>query len=106
MQRHHPNINIMLLHLTRSEKLYIKEKRSAAASTIKTTQKVKVACGVLNVRKGANTSSKILTTVTNGKTLTVKGIRTSRGTNWYKVSFKKGRKSYTGYVSADYVNLK
>ena len=87
-------------------KTVYKGKRSAAASTVKTTQKVKVACGVLNVRKGANTSSKILTTVTNGKTLTVKGIRTSRGTNWYKVSFKKGRKSYTGYVSADYVNLK
>ncbi len=88
-----------------NKKVY-KGKRSDAAKTTKASQKLTVTCDVLNVRKKAGTNSSIVTTVKNGKTLTIKGLTQSGSKNWYKVTFKKGSKTYTGYVSSDYVALK
>lgn len=57
----------------------------------------KVKADVLNMRASANSSAKIITTVPNGATLTIKDSQDG----WYKVTYA----SSTGWVSASYVDL-
>ncbi|MGN0165414.1 MAG: cadherin-like beta sandwich domain-containing protein [Lachnospiraceae bacterium] len=62
----------------------------------------------LNVRKGAGTSYGLMTD-SNGKSISLYGNQKvtiiSKSGNWYKVSFTYNGATYTGYVSADYVNI-
>ena len=53
----------------------------------------------VNIRKKANTNSKIVTVVNKNKKFTILA-ETSDG--WYKVKFSQGGKTYTGYVLAEY----
>lgn len=62
----------------------------------------------LNVRKGAGTSYALLTDI-NGKSITLYGnqkvtILSTSGT-WYQVRFTYNGTEYTGYASANYINV-
>ncbi len=75
---------------------------SATSVSLGYTHKCTVNSGPLNLRKSASTSASIITTISKGKTLTIKGISKS----WYKISCTLSGKSYSGYVSSQYVDLK
>lgn len=61
-----------------------------------TTAKVKL-------RVGAGTHTKALTTVPKKQTIVILGQKKSGGLIWYKTTYLKGKKAYTGYVSGDYL---
>lgn len=61
-----------------------------------TTAKVKL-------RAGAGTHTKALTTVSIKQTIVILGQKKSRGTIWYKTTYLKGKRTYTGYLSGDYL---
>ncbi len=83
-------------------KVKVKENVPATSVSLGYTHKGTVISGPLNLRKSASTSAKVLTKLSKGTSVTVKSI----SGNWYKVTCKIAGKSYTGWVSADYVNLK
>ena len=58
----------------------------------------------LNVRKEPTTNSTIVTSLTKNSKVTVFGEKIKNGT-WYRISFKKNKKTYTGYALSDYVKL-
>lgn len=62
----------------------------------------KVTASKLNVRKSASSKSAIRTKLKRGSKVTVTG---SVGTSWYKISYKKSGKTYTGYVSQKYIKI-
>lgn len=73
-------------------------------SMTKKTAKVKAL--VLNVRSNAGTSSKRITTITYNKKVTAYGYKNdSKGKRWYKITFKKGKKTYYGYVHSKYLKF-
>ncbi|MGO5358298.1 GH25 family lysozyme [Anaerofustis sp. LCP19S3_F7] len=73
-------------------------------SMTKKTAKVKAL--VLNVRSNAGTNSKRITTITYNKKVTAYGYKNdSKGKRWYKVTFKKGKKTYYGYVHSKYIKF-
>lgn len=57
----------------------------------------------LVLRKNASTSSSKLGTISSGKRITIKAIKTVNGTRWYKTTyeFKSGKK--TGWIKGSYV---
>lgn len=58
----------------------------------------------VNLREQAGTEYKTLTQVPKGVGLTYKKFTSSvAGTKWYKVTYQKNGKSYTGYLSGSYV---
>lgn len=59
----------------------------------------------VNVRKSNTTNSKKLTQLSKNKKVTVLSTKTKKGVKWYKVTFKKGGKTYTGWISAPYVKI-
>ena len=59
----------------------------------------------VNVRKSYTTKSKKLTQLSKNKKVTVLTTKTKKGVRWYKVTFKKGSKTYTGWISAPYVKI-
>ena len=77
--------------------------------------KTGVANSDVNVRKGPATSYDAVVVLPKNQAVTVTevsntdieyGVRWLSNPYWYKVSFVKDGKKYTGYVSATYVNLK
>ena len=60
----------------------------------------------VNVRKSRSVRSKKLTTLGKKKVVTVLGSKRKGGYTWYKVCFKKGSKTYNGYIASNYVKLK
>lgn len=76
----------------------------ASRVTIERRGKV-VKTNVVNVRKSYSIGSKILTTLKKNQKVTVLSTKQKLGTTWYKVTFKKGKKTYTGWISAPYVKL-
>jgi uncharacterized protein YgiM (DUF1202 family) len=73
------------------------QKPAAPTKVKKKTGTVNITSGVLNVRKGAGTSYKIIGTLTKGKKITIKSTKGG----WYKIKY--GKK--TGYVSKDFVKV-
>lgn len=61
-----------------------------------TTEKVRL-------RAGAGTHTKALTTIPKKQPLVILGQKKNSGTIWRKTIYVKGKKSYTGYVSDDYL---
>ena len=59
----------------------------------------------VNVRKSYTTKSKKLTQLSKNKKVTVLSTKTKKGIRWYKVTFKKGGKTYTGWISSPYVKI-
>lgn len=59
----------------------------------------------VNVRKSNTTKSKKLTQLSRNKKVTVLSTKKKKGVTWYKVTFKKGSKTYTGWISAPYVKI-
>ncbi len=81
-------------------------KRSSAATLTTDAQRLTVTGRVVNIRKKANTSSTIKSTVKKGKTLNViKAVSTDTGV-WFYVSYTKSGVTYKGYISGDYVMRK
>jgi len=76
------------------------------ASKVTITKVGKVAkANKVNVRKSYSTKSKVLTTLKKNKKVTILSTKKKYGVTWYKVSFKKGKKSYTGWISSPYVKV-
>lgn len=61
-----------------------------------TTAKVKL-------RAGAGTHTKALTTIPRKQTLVILGQKKGGSLIWYKTTYLRGRKAYTGYLSGDYL---
>lgn len=61
---------------------------------------------IVNVRKSYSTKSKILTTLKKNKVVYIVSTKKSKGTTWYQVTFTKNKKSFKGWISADYIKLK
>ncbi len=61
------------------------------------TKKVTTA-GKAALRKDAGKSFQSYGTIPKGKRLTILGTKTVKGTTWYKVKYKIGKKKRTGYV--------
>ncbi|MCD7723221.1 MAG: SH3 domain-containing protein, partial [Clostridiales bacterium] len=80
-------------------KVKVKKAVKSTAVSLGYTHKGTVTAGTLNVRKSASTSAAIITTLSKGTVITIK----STDSDWYKVTFQKSGKSYTGYVSSSYV---
>lgn len=59
----------------------------------------------VNVRKSYTTNSKKLTQLSKNKKVSILSTKTKKGVKWYKVTFKKGSKNYTGWISAPYVKI-
>lgn len=59
----------------------------------------------VNVRNAATTSSKILTTLPKGKKVTVLKTKNKNGVTWYRVTFKKNKKTYKGWIASPYIKL-
>ena len=59
----------------------------------------------VNLRKSYSTKSKILTTLKRNQEVTILSTKTKKGTKWYKVTFKKKKKTYTGWVSSPYIKI-
>lgn len=55
------------------------------------------------LRTKAKKSGKVLVTIPKNRTFAVLGTKKSGKTTWYKTSYLKGRKLYTGYVSGKYL---
>lgn len=76
----------------------------ASKVTITRVGKV-VKASTVNVRKSYSIQSKKLTTLTKNKKVTILSTKKKLGVTWYKVTFKKGKKSYTGWISAPYIKV-
>lgn len=59
----------------------------------------------VNVRKSYGTKSKKLTTLKRNKKVNILSTKKKKGVTWYKVTFKKNGKSYTGWISAPYIKI-
>lgn len=65
----------------------------------------KCAATQLNIRNGAGTSKKILTTIKNGDTVQCYGYYNAvDGVKWLYVQFKQGGVQYTAFASAQYLS--
>lgn len=83
----------------------ITSNRSKAPSLIEGKLSGVVTAGVVNVRANAGTNYNIITEAKYNQALQIKGVKNVYGTTWYKVTFTKGKKTYTGYISGDYVKI-
>ena len=73
---------------------------------VKVGKRGKIKTSRVNVRKSRSILSKRLTRLNKNKTVTVLSSKRKHGIKWYKVCFKKGSKTYNGYISSAYVKLK
>ena len=68
--------------------------------------RVNVSSGTnLNIRSSASTSARVVVKVQRGQIVTILGRATGSGMTWYRVSFVKNGKTYTGYAAAQYISL-
>lgn len=83
-----------------------KSKGYVPAGRVSVTMTGKVAgTAKVNVRKSYSTGSSVLTTLARGKKVTVTSVKTKNGVLWYKVTFSKNKKVYTGWISSPYLKL-
>lgn len=76
------------------------------ASKVNIERRGKIANGTdINVRKSYSTKSKVLTTLKKNTKLTVLNTKKKSGVTWYKVTFKKKKKTYTGWISSPFVKI-
>ncbi len=68
-------------------------------------KKGKVNGSAVNVRKSASLFAKRITTLGKNKNVTVLKTKTKLGMSWHKITFKKGKKYYTGWMAAHYVTI-
>lgn len=64
-----------------------------------------VKTNVVNVRKSYSTKSKKLTTLKKNQKVSILSTKKKKGVKWYKVTFKKGSKTYTGWISSPYIKV-
>lgn len=76
----------------------------AGKVTITCVGKVNVS-DYVNVRKSYSTSSKKLVTLKKNTKVTVLSSKKKKGVTWYKVTFKKKKKTYTGWICSPYLKL-
>lgn len=65
----------------------------------------KVSGSKVNVRKSYSTSSKKLTTLSKNKKVTILQTKKKKGLTWYKITFKKSGKKYTGWMYSYYIKI-
>lgn len=93
-------------YITVSGKNYYSDYSSAVSATTtgeapKTTGKVSVTDGYLNVRKAASTDADAIAQLTDGHAVTILG----ETGDWYKITFTLNGTSYTGYAHSDYITI-
>jgi GH25 family lysozyme M1 (1,4-beta-N-acetylmuramidase) len=76
----------------------------SSAVTITKVGKV-VKASKVNVRKTNSLKGKVLTTLKKNQTVTVLSTKKKSGITWYKVTFTKSKKTYTGWISAPYIKI-
>ncbi len=82
----------------------ISHKGFVPSASVTVTEQGKVAkTNIVNVRKSAGTTSKKLTTLKRNKKVTILSSKTKKGMLWYKVTFKKNGKKYTGWIASPYI---
>lgn len=59
----------------------------------------------VNLRKSYSVNSKKLTTLKKNQKVTVLSTKKKKGVTWYKVTYTKKKKTYTGWVSAPYIKI-
>lgn len=58
------------------------------------------------VRQNAGTNYKKVTKVSKNKKVKVTGYKKDKkGKKWYRISFTKGKKKYSGYISSKYIKI-
>lgn len=67
--------------------------------------KATVATTSLNVRSGAGTNFKIVSKITNGKSVTIINETIKENVKWYGITYLDGKKVLFGYVSSQYIKL-
>lgn len=82
-----------------------KTKGFIEANKVTITKVGKITGDIVNVRKSYSTKSKKLTTLKRNQKVTVLSTKKKKGTTWYKVTFKKKKKTYTGWISAPYLKI-
>lgn len=75
------------------------------ANKVTITKVGKINGDIVNVRKSYSTKSKKLTTLKRNQKVTVLSTKKKKGKTWYKVTFKKKKKTYTGWISAPYLKI-
>lgn len=59
----------------------------------------------VRVRRGPSTNYGIVTELSKGRKVYVVGGTKKNGETWYKISFKSGSKTVTGYMRSDFINI-
>lgn len=59
----------------------------------------------VNLRKSYSTKSKVITTLKRNQKVTILSTKKKKGTTWYKVTLKKKKKTYNGWVSSPYIKI-
>lgn len=73
----------------------------------KTLAGVYTATATLNIRNGAGTSKKVLTTIQKGTAVNCYGYyNVDKGSKWLYIQFKQGNTTYTAFASAAYLAKK
>lgn len=75
------------------------------ASDVTKTLTGKVTANTLNVRRGASTSYGVVKQITYGQAVTITDSLVTGNKTWYKISFTSSGKTYTGYVSGQYIRV-
>lgn len=59
----------------------------------------------VNLRNSYSTKSKIITTLNRNQKVTILSTKKKNGITWYKVTLKKKKKTYNGWVSSPYIKI-
>jgi len=59
----------------------------------------------VRVRRGPSTNYGIITELYKGRKVYVVGGAKKNGETWYKISFKIGSKTVTGYMRSDFIKI-
>lgn len=59
----------------------------------------------VNLRKSYSTKSKVITTLNRNQKVTILSTKKKKGTTWYKVTLKKKKKTYNGWISSPYIKI-
>ena len=107
-------MGVTKLALTFVIPIYKNMPSTSAKVTIGSSSKQGTVISTVNLRQGAGTNTKTLTTLSKNTNVTIlEGVRTSNlfGSSWlsnpywYKVKCVKNNKTYKGYIAASYLNV-
>lgn len=60
----------------------------------------------VNLRAKAGTNSRVVRTLARGSKVKISGYAKSGRYIWYKVTYTRGSRKYTGYIRSDFIRVK